>query len=106
MDITVVQFVRPDGHRRESTIHGMPEDLAPIIHKMKACGCRLTAEVIFNNVAFTIDCPKEEFDFDMELYPNGPTPDGTPGPRHGLEKLIRRFDSKKFREMSRAVAES
>src|ERR1700691_2522916 len=105
MDIIVTQFVRPDGKQKLETIHQMPDDLKPILQSIKECGGRLTAEVIFSDVAFTIDCPKGEVDFDMEICPNGPLPDATAGPRQGLEKLIRRFDAKKFREMESELNE-
>lgn len=101
MEITVTQFVRPNGRQRQETIENMPEDLKPYLDAIKKADCRLTAEVIFGQVSFCIE--HEEGDFDIELCANGPLPDGRAGTRVGLETLIRRFDTKKFKKWLRAV---
>src|ERR1700674_1608478 len=47
----VRQFVRPNGRQRQEVIENMPNDLKSHLDAIKKAGCRLTAEVTFNNVS-------------------------------------------------------
>lgn len=104
MDITLTQFVLPNGCQREATIEDMPEDLKPFLDAMKKNGCRLTVEVLTNGiVSYAVECKEVEADFDMELCQNGP---GEHGTRASLEKLIRRFDANNLKEFIAEVTEA
>ena len=70
----VRKFVRPDGRQRQEVIENMPNDLKSHLDAIKKAGCRLTAEVTFNNVSFCIECREAKDDFDMEICANGPLP--------------------------------
>jgi hypothetical protein len=86
--------MRPDGRKRGIYIDDMPDDLGSLLEKIFENDANLTAEELSTGeVSFTIEC--EEGDFDCELALNGP---GEHGTRACLERLIRRFDAKRFRK--------
>jgi len=94
MRINLTQYVRPNGRKRGIYVDGMPDDLGPILLKIFENDANLAAEELSTGeVSFTIECA--EGDFDCELSLNGP---GEHGTKACLERLIRRFDQKNFKQ--------
>ena len=83
MELSVTQFVRPDGHKKPISCT-IADDLAGKVQAMEDAGLRVTAEVIGPNVSFCIENFEE--DLACEIVPNGP------GILQAVEKMIREFD--------------
>ena len=94
MTIGIVQYHLPHGKQTEEFIDDMPDDLGPILARIKAVGLRLAGEILGNGVvSFTLESQEHEADFDIELAQNGPGEHGTAA---SLEKLIRRFTEENY----------
>ena len=94
MKIQLIQFIRPDGRQRPTWADDMPEDLAPIVEAIRKNNMRFTAEDLgTGHVSICLE--HREGDFDIEIAQNGP---GENTPKRCLERIIRRFDQKRFDE--------
>lgn len=94
MEIPVTQYLMPDGRKRETSIDGMPDSLAPILREIAKAGLHLEAEVLSTGmVSFTLAYHKQDTDYDIEICANGPGENGT---KASLIRLIKRFDRKQF----------
>ncbi|MDP3936820.1 MAG: hypothetical protein Q8R92_01640 [Deltaproteobacteria bacterium] len=82
------QYLLPDGEQRTRVIE-LPESLRPQYEAMRACGCRLTGEMLrTGEVSFAIEHP--EADYDLVVVPNGPEGTAT------WHDMIRRLDRAEF----------
>ena len=86
MQLEVVQLLRPDGRERKIVLDDVPDSYAPIVDRVRKCGCRLTAEVLTTDqVSFAIE--HGEGDVDVEICPNAL------GTRDAMFRLLDRFDT-------------
>lgn len=68
----VVQFLMPDGRRRDTSTK-LPMACRPAVEEMQKAGCRFEAEMLTTGeISVTISNPKEGEDIDISLTPNGP----------------------------------
>lgn len=68
----VTQYLLPDGRQKQIQMK-LPADSEPAYRDMRAYGCRLEGEVLFNGeISLTVFHIIEEYDVDIELVPNGP----------------------------------
>ena len=98
MEIKFVQYLRPDGRKREVACD-IPDDLEPNYKAIKAAGLEIACEELMTGMV-SITVSHEDGDFLMELGPNGPGPHS---PKNNLQKVIRDFDRAKFDEWLREI---
>ena len=90
MKIMITQFLRPDGRQRTYP-YKLPEEFRSQMELIQECGCKITCEQLRTWEAVSY-VSHEEGDFDMIISAFGKEAD------EALEKMIRRFDKRKFDE--------
>lgn len=96
MDLTVTQFMRPDG-RRKPIVLQIPDDCEAKVKELQACGCEITCEQMMNGQAVQY-ISHNEGDFAIEMSSSGKDADAA------LLKMIRGFDTATFNEWLKEVA--
>lgn len=90
MNLTVTQFMRPDGRKKPISLE-IPDDCKAKVKEFQACGCAITCEQMMNGQVVQY-ITHNEGDFAIEMSNSGKDADVA------LLKMIRAFDTAKFNE--------
>lgn len=96
MNLTVTQFMRPDG-RRKSICLEIPDDCASKVKEIQARGCEIACEQLMTGEAAHY-ISHDEGNFAIDVTGSGKKAVAA------LLKMIRAFDTAKFNEWLKEVA--
>ncbi len=96
MNLTVTQFMRPDGRRKAISLV-IPDDCQAKVKEFQACGCEITCEQMMDGRAVQY-ISHDEGDFALEISSSGKDADAA------LLKMIRAFDKDEFNKWLKEVA--